>query len=275
MNVALKNYLLVSAAVLGASAARAQLLSDNFSYADGPLVGATGSPWISYSGTGTGAGNTLNVVGGSAIINQADTVATRQTVSAPLNGSFSLAGNTTAFVSFDATWTSLPSNTNGSYFAAFSQSTSSGGGNLLFGRIGADTSGAAAGDFRLAVANANWNTGNSAEFPLDLSLNTTYHVVVEYNLVSQQTTLWVNPTSSASTSVTATDAAVPGNTPQLNIGAFNLRQGVSTTTGAPGVIALDNLSITTAFSAVPEPGEYAALFGGGLVAFALLRRRLH
>jgi hypothetical protein len=43
------------------------------------------------------------------------------------------------------------------------------------------------------------------------------------------------------------------------------------TVAAGGTDRIDNFSVS--FTAVPEPQEYAALFAGGLVAFAMYRRR--
>lgn len=268
MNTALKHSLLTLAALLGTTAGHAQLF-ENFTYANGDITTGSGSAWVRY---GTDNTTPLNISSGMAIINQGTTTAGRADVGRAIGGTFTAAANTTAFVGFDATWSVLPSNNNGSYFAAFSTSPTA---TTFFGRIGADLSGAATGKFRIAVANASWSTANSTEFPLDLSLNTAYRVVVEYNLVSQQTTLWVNPTSAADTHVTATDLPLTAGVPQADITAFSLRQGVSSSTGVPGVIALDNLSVGASFAAVPEPAEYAALFGGGLLAFALLRRRVN
>ena len=265
MNTTVKHAVLLTLALAGATVTHAQLLSESFSYSDGDITSVSSGNWVAYS-----AGTTkLNVTGGAAIINQGDIAGNKEDVSRAIGATFSTTANTVAYVGFDATWSALPSNNNGSYFAVFGTATTS---PTFFGRIGADIDGAAAGKFRISVANANWNIANSTEFQQDLSLNTTYHVVVRYDLVSMQTTLWVNPATSGSTSVTATDAV----TTQLSITAFSLRQGVSTTTGAPGVIAIDNLAIGNDFSSVspvPEPGAYAALFAGGLATFALLRRR--
>ena len=134
--------------------------------------------------------------------------------------------------------------------------------------------GAADGKFRVAVANASWSTANSAEFPLDLSLGVAYDIVVRYDLTTRRTTLWVNPTSASDASVTATDGPAGD---QLAIGAINLRQGISSGTGAPGVIRIDDLAVGNSFesvTAVPEPVELGIASAGVLGAFALLRRRL-
>jgi hypothetical protein len=40
-----------------------------------------------------------------------------------------------------------------------------------------------------------------------------------------------------------------------------------------GNFSMDNVAFNGAVAAVPEPEEYAAMFGGGLVVFAVVRRR--
>jgi hypothetical protein len=87
----------------------------------------------------------------------------------------------------------------------------------------------------------------------------------------------VDPVSESSASVVSTDA--PGYAAGSLIGQFALRQGTSGTSpiGFPGALTVDDVLAGTSFAAVatpvPEPEEWAALFGAGLVGFALWRRR--
>ena len=60
---------------------------------------------------------------------------------------------------------------------------------------------------KIGKPSGHFSQANAIEFPTDLSLNTTYKLVVKYDLKTQNTTLWINPDSEASPSVTATDAA--------------------------------------------------------------------
>ena len=259
----LKTVFAGAAIACAATSVRAQLFSDTFAYANGEIASVSGGAWSVST-----AGTALNVSNGAAVINQGDLTAGRETVAHSIPTPFTTAGNSVAYYGFKAMWTALPSGNTGSYFTDVSGST------LLYGRVGADVQGAAAGKFRIAVANANWTAANSVEFPTDLSLNVQYNVVVKYDLATQHTTLWVDPASEASTSVTAIDA--PAGV-QQSIGGINLRQGRSNgNTAAPGVILIDDLSVATKFTeltVVPEPGEYAALFAGGLVAYGLVVRR--
>ena len=164
-----------------------------------------------------------------------------------VDGSFpgTTSGNSVAYYAFDATWTALPLTDTGSYFLNLSVATN---GTTFYGRVGADTDGAAPGRFRLSVANANWSQANSIEFPADLQLNVAYSVVVKYDLTTGNTTLWLNPTSEASDSVTATD---PPAAAQQTIAAINLRPGLSnSSTGAPGVVRMDDLFVGSTFEQV-------------------------
>jgi len=250
------------------SAAHADvLLLDGFSYPDGPITTVSGGAWTAHSGTDSGA-TAMNVSAGMVLINQDDVTAGRADVNRLYNGGTTVApatDNTTKiYSSFTISSSSLPINgdSDGSYFAHIKSSAA----NEFYGRIGANTNGAAPGTFRFAIANESWNVANTVEFPQDLSLNTTYTVVSRLDLATDQTTLWVNPVSEASLSVTATDALTYS---AGAINAFALRQGTSGT-GAPGDFAIDNLRVGTSFAdVVPEPSGLVLLGAVGL----LLRRR--
>jgi hypothetical protein len=251
---------------LGTYQSHAQFFREPFDYADGEIGAVSGGTWVPNAGTA------LNISNGAAVINQGDLVGGRERASRAISTPFTTTANSVAWVGFTATWTSLPLTVNGSYFVNFSAST---GSETFFGRIGADTAGAADGKFRVAVANANWTANNSIEFQQDLSLNVAYRIVAKYDLTTRNTTLWIDPASEASTSVTATDAPVGA---QLDITAINLRQGRSANnTGAPGVIRIDDLAVGSSFgqvAPVPEPATLSAIAGSGLLAFGLLRKRL-
>lgn len=262
--------ILIGAVLLTGSAALGQeLFREQFNYANGEISAVSGGTWVRSDGTA------LNISNGAAVINQGDLNANRERASRAIPTPFTTAGNSVAYLSFNALWTSLPLTANGSYFMNLSVNTTAS--SPFYGRIGADRAGAADGKFRVAVANASWSTANSIEFPQDLSLNVEYEFVVRYDLNTQRTTLWVDPASSASTSVTATDGPAGE---QQAIAAINLRQGISSGTGAPGVIRIDDLRLGTTFesvteepSPVPEPAGIVFVAAGALGLFALIRRR--
>jgi hypothetical protein len=247
-----------------------QALFDNFNtYADGDITTSSGGAWAVQS---TGS-PTIQISSGAAVINQAVfSPASNERVARSLGATFSTSGGnpSTVYAAFDANWSQLPLSTTGAYFLNFGTGTSSTA--TFYGRVGATVNGAATGSFRVAVANANWSSANEVTYPQDLSFNVTYEIVVKYDLNTRDTTLWINPTSAGSTSVTATDAGVGV---QGDITAVSLRQGVTNTGhGAPGELTLDNLAVGGTFiSVVPEPGAYAAAFGAGLTVFGLWRRR--
>lgn len=268
--------LLVLGVALTGNAAYAQLFSEGFNYANGDLV-AGNAAWVNHSG----ATYTLDVSNGQAVINQNDTASggadLHRLLGTSINGQ---TDNTTElFYGMTVNFTALP-NAVGSYFAHFINDDDN---TPFLARLGANTEGAAAGLFRLSVQNSNWAAADNKEFPLDLSLNVSYDVVVRYSFATDQTTLWVNPASDASTSVSATDAVnyATGAPQGVNFNAFALRQGTSTgtPTGVPGDLLIDDLRVGTSFNEVfpitpvPEPEEYAAMFAASLGAFALLRRR--
>src|ERR1017187_9197688 len=111
-------------------------------------------------------------------------------------------------------------------------------GSTFRDKVYASTTNAAAGFFRLGVANAANNV--SAQFPLDLTTNQSYFVVTRYNTGTGESVLWVNPNNEYSTSAVAQDS-----TTAAIVGDFGLRQS----TGM-GISYLDNLVVGTAFGDV-------------------------
>ena len=246
-------------------------LIENFGYANGPLVGAAGSTWSNHSGTV----GTLIVTNGSLFINQAGITASREDANRLLSLTFAPdlnANNSDNFLysSFTVNFSALPNNSTGSYFGHFKSSAA----NEFYARIGANLTNAAAGTLRVAIANETWPT--AAIYPQDLNIGTTYTLVSRHNVDTGESTLWVNPLTELSTSVTALD-------PRSFSGAINayaLRQGTSGTApalGEPGDLLIDNLLVGRTFAdvvPVPEPGTIslititAAFFG-----WRLRRRR--
>ena len=219
----------------------AQVLTDHFDYPAGEINQVSGGTWAVQT-----AGTPLFVTNGEAIINQGDLTTGQERVSRAFSTVFAPGtSNSVVYFSFNATWQALPLTTSGSYFVHLSTATN---GTVFYGRVGASTDGAADGFFRVSVANANWSQANTVEFPQDLALNVSYNLVVKYDLNTGNTTLWLNPGSEASLSVTATD---PPAGAQQSISAISLRQGLSnSSSGAPGVIEIDDLLAGSSFSQV-------------------------
>jgi endonuclease/exonuclease/phosphatase family metal-dependent hydrolase len=215
---------LLSATLAGA----ALLLNDTFSYPDGPLVTAAGSPWTTYSGT-TGQ---VKVISGRIFLSKANT----EDVQATLAGQpYAPASNAILYVSFKVNYTNLPSSA-GSYFAEFKD-----GGTGFRARIFAQTAGAASGAFRIGIANAG--NSPSAVFNADLQTNTDYTIVSRLDVSNVVSTLWLNPTAETNASVTVTDSASAA-----TITSFGFREDGSS--GTIGIFFVDDLRVGTTFSDV-------------------------
>lgn len=220
--------------VLTVKALLGVLFSDDFSTdPDGPLY--TSSFVWGHASTGFGTGNEMQVSNGVVIVNNSLT----EDVMASLAGQpYAATTGVVLYCSFTLSQSALPSSS-GSYFMHYRDSAA---GSTFKGKVFASTVNAASGKFRLGVANsANVVTAES-QFPLDLSLNTTYTVLTRYNIGTGETRLWVNPNSETDPSVGATDAASPS-----IIGAIALREEAGS---APGIENLDDIKIGTSYTDV-------------------------
>src|SRR5262249_4528774 len=144
--------------------------------------------------------------------------------------------------SFTINFTNFPSGA-GTYFAHFKDSTTTGFRDKIF----VTTNGVPTNFFRIGVANmSNFPT---ALISSNLSLNTDYTVVTRYAPSNASSTLWLNPSTEGSPSVTATDVV-----PTLAVAAFALRESFSTPDGM-GSLYFDNLVVGTSFSdVISNPG---------------------
>jgi len=212
---------LLSATLSGA----ALLLNDTFSYSDGSLVTAAGSPWTTYNGTS----GQVKVVSGRIFLSKVNT----EDVHATLAGQpYASTSGAILYVSFKINYTNLPSSA-GSYFAEFKS-----GGTDFRARIFAQTAGAASGAFRIGIGNAG--TSSSAVFTADLQTNTDYLVVARLAVSNVVSTLWLNPTAEANAGVTATDVATA-----LTITSFGFREDGAS--GTIGNLFADDLRVGTTF----------------------------
>lgn len=223
------------------------LFSDTFSYPDGPLLGATGSPWIYASGR---PDHSLLISNSAATLTDANP----EDLGAALSGGPYSAG--TLYAGFDITFSALPSATG----YLFSQFTNTPTGLSYRTRLWAQTQNAADGKFRLGLSDASSVSTSVTQLPIDLSLGTTYHIVESLDTATGRSTVYLNPTTETG-GLSATDP-----TSSVAIGAFRLTQNTG-----EGTLSLDNLTVATSFAeVVPEPATLA------LVAFpclTLTRRR--
>jgi hypothetical protein len=217
-------------ALITISTARgAVLFQDDFNYSDGLLTNLSGGTWFYHSGQ---ANDNFFVVSEQAQISQS----LGSDVSANLaNEPYTAASPVAAlYAKFTVMFTTLPSST-GTYFAHFKNA---GTGTGFRARVWAATAGAGAGSFRLGIA----NTATPVEYlPIDLSLNTTYTVVIRYVLATGASTLWIDPANELSTSTTASDAANTGTA----MSCIGFRQA-----SGQGVVYADDLVVGTTFADV-------------------------
>src|SRR5208283_3421902 len=134
------------------------LLSDSFSYPDGPLVTVSSNVWVHHSGSVTGE---VAVVSGLVLLNEANT----EDVNALLAGQpYPSSGSTNVFyASFTVKFTSLPSG-GGAYFAHFKNSSTT-----FRARIWALIGGAVLDRFRLGISSID-SSAASATNTMDLRL---------------------------------------------------------------------------------------------------------
>jgi hypothetical protein len=135
---------------------------------------------------------------------------------------------------------------NGTYFAALNDG--SGVTANVEDCLVVATNGAAPGNFRLGISDdvgANATNGDTVMFPQDLVQGSNYVVVTALNLATGQSTLWINPVSTSSPSVTA----IPdGNTAVFSIAGFELRESG----GAGGAVSVGNVKVGTTFLVGPQ-----------------------
>lgn len=219
--------------------AQTLLLNETFTYPDGGLVAGSGGVWTNFSGT---AGQ-LNVVGGQLEVTGTES----EDAAAVLSATAITSGTLSA--TFTLTMTALP-NGAGTYFMMFKDS----GTTNFRGRLFAQTTGAAAGTFRLGISSSSTTT--IAQFGQDLSLNTAYSV-----------TFTLDPATGASTlSIDGGAAVANTDTPSaLGVTTIGIRQSAN-----EGTMLIDNLVVNLV--AIPEPSTIA-LGLVGLAGMVALRRR--
>ncbi len=223
--------------IAGFSTKAALVLSENFSYADGPIVGAAGSPWAAHSGTSSN--NEALVSSGKLQV----TFARNEDIDAPLSGQpYATNSGAVLYASFVVNFSALPTSS-GAYFAHFNP------GSNFRAIIWANTTGAPAGLFRLGISNVG--TGSiapSGQLANNLSTNQNYFVVTRYNLGTGASTIWLNSISESDPSVTASDTAVP-----VTVSAFSFRQ-----TSGEGTMLIDDLKVGTSFADVTSSNSVSA-----------------
>lgn len=216
------------------------VLSEPFTYSDGPLVGAPGSPWMNNSG---GAGE-QNVTGGRLFLNDNETEDTLALFSTAITF-----GSISAAFELQMDPNDIVSSAAGNYIAHFIGATN----NAFVGRVFMITDPASMGTtFRIGVSTGSGTP--TAIFSTVFTTGTVYNLTLTYDFTTDAATLSI----AGFGSITATDTV-----DENNMRGWGFRQ--STTHGD---VFIDNLQIT----AIPEPATYM-LFGMGLLVCAQQFRR--
>eukprot|EP01108_Squamamoeba_japonica_P000867 TRINITY_DN1317_c0_g1_i7.p1 TRINITY_DN1317_c0_g1~~TRINITY_DN1317_c0_g1_i7.p1 ORF type:complete len:554 (-),score=190.37 TRINITY_DN1317_c0_g1_i7:95-1756(-) len=206
------------------------LISEDFDYPDGPLVG--NGDWQSHSGADP---NDLLVSSGAALINQNGTVA------ADVNLAFAQQSGVIYYAA-DVSVSASASAISGSDFEFFIHFKNAG--TIFRARVDV-VSPAMGGDFRFGLS----TSGGTAEAftAVDLEFGTVYRIVVKYDPVNDQAQLWVDPTAESDPSVSGLTGS--GTT---TMEAIALRQSSASSDEA---VTVDNLAVGTTFASVTPPLE--------------------
>ena len=261
----------VGAVFVADSHAQFTAISDDFSNV-GNLSGSTPDSgvgtWTNISGSGG-----LSV--SSGVLNIASSGEAAQ-----LNFSSSNLTSGTLYMGFDFTVSSsgtIDTSDSISAIAGFRTGTASGGSNAVsFGDFRpsgsaqtfsnlADTSTSQVVVGLFTGASENAATSSLTAWATPLSRGTTYRAVIGFDLGNDTASLWIDPTSSSSTSITLTNVTSDAR------GVF-FREGAS----SHGTLGADNLNVSMDFNtaaAIPEPSTYAAIFGSMALAGAIWHRR--
>lgn len=200
------------------------VFNDHFDYADGSVTAGSLGLWENFSGPA----NELLVTNGELRVSRSfDEDASVMLIGQPFDT------NAVLYSRFNVRFTALPTAI-GNYFAHFRDN------NSAVGRIWASTANAASGKFRLGIGNANTATATTAQFPVDLELNSNYVVVTRLSLSNGVATLWINPTSETDAGIWANDPATA-----FNVTAYAFRQA-----GSEGNMLVDDLAVGTSFASV-------------------------
>jgi hypothetical protein len=221
--------ILVTAAVGLLHVRSENVLGDSFSYPNGAIVGALGSPWLNNSG----AAGTMLATNSTLEIN----ASRAEDIVAPLSRTISTnVGDVAAYASFNVRFIGLPT-TNGTYFAHFTGTTIN---SFFRGRVLATLTNAVLGKYRLSIGNSSGVSPATGLWPSDLDTNVTYKIVTRYELATGLSKMWIDPILESDPSVTATDAPNAG-----DIVYYSFRQAAG-----EGVSRVDDLRVGTSFNDV-------------------------
>jgi hypothetical protein len=232
------------------------VLIDYFNYDNGgALDAAARGIWNHLSGT-TGQMQVSTLPAGGFVT--VDTLDNTENLQASLLGApYSTNSSTVLYSSFIVNMdpAKMPFG-NGSYFALFNDGSGVTGPYEC--RVLAATNGAAAGFYRIGIVNFGADATDGQMFPLDLTPGSNYVVVTALVLSNGLSTVWVNPTSKSSASVT--DHSPSSGANLFNISDFELRESG----GVAGSVNVSHLKVGTTFDSV-FPSLQIQQVGGNVV----------
>jgi len=224
-----------------AGSAAAQLVfEESFTYPDGKIVGAPGSPWITnYAPT-----NEASVVSRALYLTQTNQESIRRDFPAVVNSG-------ALYSRMVVNFSELPQG-QGNYSAFFRVS----GTDNLRCRIWATTNGAAAGRFRLGITTI-FVPPTIVE--RDLFLGTNYVVVSRYDVATCRSTLWLEPTDEGNSANRVDDFTNVG---ASSIGHFGFLQTAFYQAGAGnyiGALTVDDLRVGRTFEEVMQTVKFTSV----------------
>ena len=208
------------------------VLIDNFNYdGTGAIISQSGGFWQTHSGTP----GQMQV--GSGVVT-VDGVNNTEDVNAPLIGQpYTTNSGAVLYSRYVVNYKTLPG-TAGSYFGHFKDNTIYG----FIARVWAFTNGAAPGNYRIGIANSAGTSTTAVPVLQDLVLNSNYVVVTRLVLSNEFSTVWINPTSESSPSVTDTTDITAN---EVNIYSYAFRES----TADEGILTVSNFSVALSFAA--------------------------
>jgi hypothetical protein len=234
----MKKSLMLTASILvvAAVALAAVIVSDDFSYPDGSLVG--NGTWFNHSGT---AGD-LMVVSGQAVVEHGT-----PSEDATLPFTPNAGGN--LYFSFDFSVDDPGAVIGGGDYEYFAHFKDDGFGFRARMDI-VEASGG--GDYTVGIS----STGSTADatWGWDLTYGVTYNVVARYDQTANIAQLWIDPTADTDVSITGTDQDDPGTI----ITGFALRQSDSSNNET---VRVDNLVVSDSCVDVFDACEPVAVEG--------------
>jgi len=227
--------LLALLAISAAPAFATVLLSDGFSYVNGPLPPNGG--WANFSGAGT----EIQVVSGRAVVDHNS--APDDQILFPVQSTSSK-----TYACFDVIVPAGAAQPKAVYFAMLKD----GGTSVFVSRV--YVVGLSSGGMTFAISHSSTSaTVGLTPWTAPIVAGQKYNIVINYDPVNKSSTMWVNPVNELSASVTDTNGAIAA----VAVQGFGLRQSSTASTlpatpaypGSANIqVSVDNLGVGTTFA---------------------------